>query len=504
MVKRTSVLLILFLFLSFSLTGCESSGGSSPPPPLQPEPITYEKPLSGDKRPVNDIFFDLSGTAAKQREEMERNAGLISWGGALIQSGTPALIPVGALIFASQFYPAWYKVPPARLQLDVAEAEGGGVFGAVRNALTNTVGTALNGVANVVFSVAGAPVTWGIELIYLAFKTQWLAALASEIAKPTVDVWKSIVGPDPFASRLLTLVIFAVCGFLLVYLLRLQFLAILKAIVVAALSLTLAFAYFANAEAVLKGTASVTDALSGAVLSLVGGAAAGGAGGSAASGGSAALDETLKNFGNLMWLNLTGNTWAALQFGTTRPEELVLTDWEYEQIKKNTVFKSNSYDPNTGAPVDPFAAGWIVPGMRADQLLLAYAAVSPCRQELVNVFAAHEAGADHGGHALAPEKLAPGNKWSCIASAGFFFVVAVVFLFFSLVVAGSMIVAQALLLFVALSLPFVFLILMVPESGWSIGYKVGKMALAALMMKLVYGVFLSLVVLAVGVVFRFV
>ena len=42
---------------------------------------------------------------------------------------------------------------------------------------------------------------------------------------------------------------------------------------------------------------------------------------------------------------------------------------------------------------------------------------------------------------------------------------------------------------------------MVPESGWAVAYKVGRMALAALMTKLVYGVFLSVTVLIVSLVF---
>ena len=509
MIARKFIIFLLLAALVVPLTGCDDSQpDASSPRAVSNGPQNYqkasEKPKVSDDRPIYEIFFDLSNLVEQQREEDARNVRLIAWSGAFLNAapygGSLVLAPVGAMIFASQYYPSWVTVTPARLQFDVAEVSGGGPFAVVGNALQNTTGTVLNGIANIIFSMAQAPVTWGTELIYMAFKTQWIAALASDIARSSLFIWGRIVGADAAHSRFINLVILVMSGFLLVYLCRLQILAILKTLFVSALVLVLAFAYFANVESVLKTTASLTDGLSGIVLSLVGGVSSG-SGADVSTEGSAALDGVLQKFGDAMWQNLVANTWTALEFGTTRPEELALTEWEYRQIQRNTIFKENSYDPNTKTATDPLAAGWIVPGMRVDQLMLAYAYSSPCRQALTNIFAAHDKDADHGGHSLAPEKLSPLGKKDAIVSSFFFLVVSLVFFVFSLVVAGSMILAQITLVFIVLSLPFVFMIAMVPESGWAVAYKVGRMALAALMTKLVYGVFLSVTVLIVSLVF---
>lgn len=463
--------------------------------------LETEKPREEDPRPLHEIFIDLSGTAERQREENERNAGLISWGGAVASMPSPApliTLPVGAMIFASSYHPAWFVVPPARLQLDVAEASGGGPLALVGNALQNTVGTVLNGLANMVFSVAQAPVTWGVELVYLAFKTQWLALAASKLAEHSQYFWRGIVGESPASSRFISLTVLVLAGIALYYLARARYIAILKGAGIAVLVLVLAFAYFANAGPVLTAVASLTDGLSGVVLSAVGSIAS--VPDLPAQDGQAALNIVLQRFGSSMWAGLVAGTWTALQFGTTRPDELYLTDWEYEQVTKNTVFKENSYDPNTGRPVDPVNEGWIIKNMRADQLLAAYAYSSPCRSALVNILASHDRGADHGKHPLTAEKMSPVGKATAITYSLFFLVVALVFFVFCLIIAGSMIVAQVTLMLIALALPLIFLIAMIPEWGWSLGYKAARMALSALMTKIVYGVFLSLVVLVVNLV----
>lgn len=463
-------MLVLVLAIIFMVSG-----------PAFCDPVS--PPAGGDlSKPVGVIFFDLNGSAAAERNEQTQNMDI-------------PLTPLGAgyisNVVANATEPSWLNIPMSRLRFDTAEDSSAGWFSRVTS---KNLGGSLASMADGIFALSVMLVNWGIEIIYLAFRTNWVAALASQVTAPTLALWQSLFGSGVANSSFFGLIMMVLFGYLLYYLARMQFMRIIKTIVASILVLSLAFIYFSNAGKVLMAVSDTTDALGGFVLTTVGGALT-------SNSGQGGLDSMLQSFGNSMWCGLVANTWSAMEFGTTKPQDLLLTDAEYQSMQSNTTISANSYDPNSSPPrkVNPFTAGWIKPGYRVDQIVLAYSVNNVARGEIINVLADQDV--DHGRHAIAKEKLLPYNKIMCVVFAGLFLFPAAVFLVFSVIIGGSMILAQLTLAGIVLALPIVFLVAMVPEAGWNLGYKAGRMTIAALGTKIVYGIFLSIIVLIVNSVF---
>ncbi|TEB04692.1 hypothetical protein Psch_03454 [Pelotomaculum schinkii] len=468
-------LISLLLVLVALLTAPEPAFCESVGPPTQDDLST----------PVGVVFFDLNGSAAAERNEQIQNQEMPLENAPYISKDD---------LLANVTEPSWLNVPMSRLRFDTAEDHGVGVFARVTG---KNVGGVLASFADGLFQLSSMSVNWGIEIIYLAFRTNWIAAFASQVTAPTLALWQSLFGLGMGNSSLFGLCMMVLFGYLLYYLARMQLMQIVKTTGVTILILVLAFVYFANAGRVLLSVSNTADALSGFVLSAVGGAFSS----QPDQTGQSGFDSMLQSFGNSMWCGLVANTWAALEFGTTKPQDLILTDAEYQRMQSNSTISENSFDPNSSPPkqINPFTAGWIKPGSRIDQIVLSYSVNNVARGEIVNVLA--DQSVDHGRHAIARENLLPYNKIKCIVFSFLFWLPATAFLIFSVVIGGSMILAQFTLLGLALLLPIIFLVALVPEVGWNFGYKAVRMAVAALSTKIVYGIFLSVIVLIINFVF---
>lgn len=467
---RFSFLLAMILAVLFATPG-----------PAFPDQIN--PPTQNDlSKPVGVIFFDLNGSAAAERNEQIQNLEIPLDNAPYITTDD---------LCANAIEPSWLNIPLSRLRFDTADDHGVSWFSRVTG---KNVGGVLASLADGIFIQATLFVNWGVEIIYLAFRTNWIPALAARLTAPTVALWQSLFGSGIGSSSLFGLFMMVFFGYLLYYLARMELMRILKTTGMSILILTIAFAYFANAGMVLTTVTNVADSLSGFVLSTVGGAFNN-------KPGQSGLDSMLQSFGSSMWCGLVANSWSIMEFGTATPQDLILTDEEYQRMKANTTISENSYDPNSSSPkkINPFTTGWIKPDSRIDQVVLAYSVNNPARGEIVNVLADQDV--DHGRHAIAREKLLPYNKILCIVFSLFFWLPATVFLIFSVIIGGSMIMAQFTLMGIALVLPIIFLVVLVPEAGWNYGYKAGRLCIAALSTKMVYGIFLSVIVLIITLVF---
>ncbi|WP_449240572.1 hypothetical protein [Desulfoscipio gibsoniae] len=468
---RFSFLLVMVLVVLLMTSGSAFPNQVNPP---------TQSDLS---KPVGVIFFDLNGSATAERSEQIQNMEMPLDNAPYVTTDD---------LLANAIEPSWLNIPLSRLRFDTADDHGVSWFSRVAG---KNVGGVLASLADGFFIQATLFVNWGIEIIYLAFRTNWISALASHLTAPTTALWQSLFGSGIGSSSLFGLFMMILFGYLLYYLARMELMRIIKTTGMTILTLTLAFAYFSNAGTVLTAVSNVADSLSGFVLSAVGGSF------NNEPDQSGGFDSMLQSFGSSMWCGLVANSWSSMEFGTTRPQDLLLTDEEYRWMKTNTTISENSYDPNSNPPkkINPFTTGWIKPGARIDQVVLAYSVNNPARGEIINVLANQDI--DHGRHAIARENLLPYNKIKCIVFSCFFWLPATVFLIFSVIVGGSMIMAQFTLVAITLALPIIFLVVLVPEAGWNYGYKAGRLCIAALSTKIVYGIFLSVIVLIINLVF---
>lgn len=446
-------------------------------------------PVGSDlTKPVGAVFFDLNGSADAERQEQIDNQEIPSFGESSFSSHNVFNSVVEGIVGP----PPWLNVPMSRIRFDTAEDQGVGWFSRVTS---KNLGGVMASLADGLFIGASMFVNWGIEIIYLAFRSNWIAALASQVTAPTQAMWTNLFGSGLGGSSFFGIIMIALMGFLLVYFARMQFLKIIKAAIMTILILSFAFVYFSNAEKFLLGVSDVTDELSGFVLSAVGGSFTG-------QSGQSGLDSMLQSFGQSMWCSLVANSWSVMEFGTSVPQNLLLTEPEFTKMKENTTIAANSYTPGTNPPqrIDPFTAGWIKPeASRIDQILLAYSVNNVARGEIVNVLANPDI--DHGKHTIAREKLLPYNKILCIVFSLIFLLVGLGFFIFCVFIGGSMIIAQIMLLGIALALPIIIFISMIPETGWAFGYKTFRLSVAALGTKVMYGVFLSVIVMLVNFIF---
>ncbi len=333
-------------------------------------------------------------------------------------------------------------------------------------------------VANKVFEITKTLVVLGINIIVLAFNTQWAASVASLIH----DITNSLVDFDEDGFFKLFFLL-GICGLVLsmVYkLLKAQLTQALTALLISGLVVALIMGWAAECDRAILWTTGMTDSLAGSSMAMLTNAMPL----EEKTSGVDPMNEGLRAAGNAAWRTIVVHPWAAALFGTLEPNNLKLTTQEIDSIKRDM-------EPEDKEKIKGKE-------LYLDTLYLGAAADDNIRTAVSNAVANPEI-TEHTGHENASVLMQCST-----ANAGRFLTVALLTLFpalaffiLAVLIGCSIIFCQFALVVMLIFTPFVLLVALFPDSGWNFALGYGKKMLGFLSVKIIYGLFLG-VVLFVG------
>ncbi|MCS5697267.1 hypothetical protein [Desulfofundulus thermocisternus] len=474
--KITCLTLILIMCLSFALPAFAMIGGAN----------AEEYNLSGDvdaEKAQEGLLFELVSIGLAQ------SGGLVAGGpfGMLAASAGAAGL---SLIYKNATWENW---PMGRWTFDHAPVEAG----------VNFVEMARNGVyqvedfvANLLFSVTKILTRLSINICVLAFHTDIVSGMVTWVA----DGIRTIFTPSGDLTRLLMswgiifLLVYAAFWFL-----RHELTSVISALLIAVVAVGGVFFFAANAQQLIGNFARATDSVTGIFLGAVGGYLGDNIPGSNVN--ADPLDRGLIAAGQAAWNAIVAEPWAAAMFGTTREEDLKLTADEYNLLAG---YKDEFPDPAKleGMTVDNI---YLATTGRARDIVVDVLSRPTPPQSLIQKGASVLTGhrpepVDHGKHPGTTVGMAAGATLNHIVVAFFTLIPAVAFAFLAVTTGLSILVCQVMLAAMLLVLPVFLFALMWPVHGWNIAAKYFKHLVNFFMVKLIYGLYLSLV-LSIGTAF---
>ncbi|WP_066638357.1 hypothetical protein [Desulfolucanica intricata] len=473
--KTTTVMLILVLVISytgaaFAMIGDENALDNN-----------FEGDILAEKNQEGQLFEVIGlGTLASAPGTLP-----ISGPFAAILAGTGS-VSLGLAQIADPKNAIWENWPTGRWTFEHAPPDGGWGFASMSNKATASVCDML---ANLIFSVTKSLTRLSINICVLAFHTDIVSGMVGWVSEGV----KTIFNPEGDLSWLLItwgtifLLIYAVYWFI-----RRELASIISALIIAVMAVGGVFFFAANAEPLIGNFARATDSVTGVFLGAVGNYT------NAEQNVSEVndpVDRGLVAFGQSAWSAIVADPWAVALFGTANEEDLKLTESEYKLMdKENFADQSN-----------------LKPGMRIDTLYLG--TVAACRDDVVEILARPDvtsfktiisgegtAEVKHGDHSGTMVGLAASSASNHIVVAMLTLLPAVALFFLAATVGLSILVCQIMLAGMLLVLPIFLFVLMAPVKGWSLASKYFRSLLGFFMVKMIYGLYLSLV-LTIGTAF---
>lgn len=337
--------------------------------------------------------------------------------------------------------------------------------------------------ANIIFSATKSLVRISNNIIVLAFHTSIISGMAgwvsdgiAEVFTPTGSLTKLII-----VIGLILLLIYCAFKFL-----RGQAMSVLNATVIACIAVGGVFFFTANAQYIITKTAEATDSLAGVFLSAVGGYTFAGLNIDVDS----HVDRGLVGAGQTAWQVIVTNPWALGQFGSFDENKLKLTQDEYDILDKKSFPQESQGKIQVGMRLDTLMLGSGPEGRDA----VAEALGRPNKKYLW-IFDGKDI--DHGEHdgtmnGFAPNSAATHFKIACLTM-----IPAIGYTLLAVMVGLSIVLSQIILVALIFMLPLPLFAAMIPDTGWAFAAKYGRAAMGFFVVKLVYGLYLSLV-LAVG------
>ena len=332
--------------------------------------------------------------------------------------------------------------------------------------------------ANMVFSITKTLVRTSNNIMVLAFHTNIVTGMVGWVSEGMADIFSP--GSD------LTQVLMAIgLIILLVYgifrILRGQAMSALSSLLVAVLAVGGAFFFTANSRQIISSTAEATDSLAGVFLTTTGRYTSAGQRVNVDD----PVDRGLVAAGQTTWQLIVARPWALAQFGTFDEGRLELTQGEYDTLDKS-VFPRESQ-------------GGIRPGMRLDTLMLG--STGEGRDAVAEVLARPNkkylwvvdgSDIDHGSHEGTMVGFSPESAIQHLKAALFTLVPSVGFALLAALVGLSIVICQVVLAPLLLFLPLPLFAMMVPGAGWAFAARYFRILLGFFLVKLVYGLYLSL------------
>lgn len=369
------------------------------------------------------------------------------------------------------------------------------VFGTADvNKLANFIPTTLdfipvwivNMIANKLFDITKTLVVLGLNIIILAFNTHWtdsIAVLVGDIVSKMVDF-----NNNGFFKLFFLL---GICGLtisIIFKLLKAQITQTLTALLISGIMVATIMGWAANCDKAILWMTDMTDSLAGSSMAMLTNAISLDDIGQIP--GKPPLNDDpmnkgLRAAGNAAWQTMVVHPWAAVMFGTLDPNKLKLTTEEWNWLESEI---DKTY-------VDQLKAKGT---LYLDSLYLGSAADDKIRTSVCTAIANQEI-KDHGEHKGATVLLqcSTANSGRFLWTAFISIFPALAFFILAVLVGCSIIFCQFALIVMLIGIPFVLLVALFPDSGWNFALGYGKRMLGFFSVKIIYGLFLG-VVLYVG------
>lgn len=186
------------------------------------------------------------------------------------------------------------------------------------------------------------------------------------------------------------------------------------------------------------------------------------------------------------WRLIVANPWALAQFGTFDEGRLRLTQGEYDVIDKSVFPKESQGKIRPGMRLDTLVLGSVGEGRDA----VAEALARPNKKYL---WVVDGRDIDHGSHDGTMVGFSPESAIQHLKTAIFTLLPATGFALLAALVGLSIVICQVVLAPLLLFLPLPLFAMMVPGAGWAFAARYFRTLLGFFLVKLVYGLYLSLV-----------
>jgi len=461
--------------------------------------FSFAKTASAANDPEFKVY-DVSGTA---REEMIMEGLMMSNDMLTIAPLLPFIATQE--VFTEKYTPLWLQWPSGRYTFCFVPVDKLSLI--PKDLSTPVIGETI---ANLFFTMTKYVTRISISFLALAFNTSFVNFMADFMQNMT----RVLFSPEGSMSRIFLLMgVIALLLFGAYKILKGQVTSALTSLCIAALAVGMVFYFSANMSNIVNGITNVTDGITNEVLSALSGVSI----------DALAQKEDLRNEMNkydqynsntkgiiaasdVAWKIIVVYPWRTALFGTCRDSDLKITT----SVPANIVGKSEweVLESNKGDFGEDEKYAWpIVKKIKnektADTLILATSpgtrereiAVEsfgrPNEKKLWGIFGGNAV--YHGDHSGSTIGMSPGNVWEHVKIAVLSLIPAFGFAALAILVGGSIIVCQFILVIMFLFLPFILFTLFIPDAGWNIAMKYGRTLLGFLAVKLIYGIYLAVV-----------
>lgn len=326
------------------------------------------------------------------------------------------------------------------------------------------------GIAQLLTYVGITLITWAFKVDLVKNIIHWASTSIKMLMDKNSDIWFLLL-----TWGTIGLLVYA--SFLFI---KRQIGNIAKAIGIALLGIALSFFFYGNTEQLLTSFDDGINAITGAIIEGYAQLPTG----VNQSKSAGSLDAGITNFGDTVWDIIIGKPWAYAMFGTSNVDNLKLTRDEYEHFKTSGGDFSGKFNSRYGNINNDYI----------DTLCLS-TSLDKSRQTVMQILA--DPAIDHGSHPYTVETLSMNGANTHLLTSVIQVVSSGIFIALAISIAGSMVLYQIMISLMLLFLPIMCMLLFIPVAGWQVSLKYFKTLLGFLLVKLIYGIYLSVVMVCI-------
>lgn len=384
----------------------------------------------------------------------------------------------------------WLNYPPSAYSFQSAEKH---TYRWITGAVTNMSTTFLDWIANLIFFVSKAAVMIANNIVVLCFDSQWVRAAADWISQGVKSVSEGFSGKNGW---LYILFILALCGLaanVAFHLFKARVMNALTAVLVAGICIASMYFYMANSSYIVAGVSGFTDNLAGLTMSASSVLSPQTSG----KGNLTPLRQGIAEVTNMAWFANVACPWSAGQFGTADPNNLRITqsEWNGEGNNISSAIEDSYSSPPSGVG-RRLSKGdlqqMVESGtLYADTLYLG--ADDDVREQILKALSDEKA--DHGQHKETVFTCGPSvsTAWRHILGAFVSFFPSVSYLLLAVFVGVPVIFAQLMLMVLLIFLPVALILGISGDSGRNAMLQYFKYLIECFAIKVINGFFLGTV-----------
>lgn len=370
---------------------------------------------------------------------------------------------------------------------------------------TNGATSVLNFFANMIFAVTKIFVSLGNNIVFFAFNADWAKQSIGWISESVRGLASPISGEDgfPYARVVFILLLAVLAVQIVLWMIRGQYMRSLSSVLIAVMCVAGTLIYAAESDRIIGSTLDFTDSLAGISLSVASIIAPEDLVGEDAAGALTTVDRGLIGVTNSAWVTMVMSPWGWGQFGTNDASTLKITSEEWTKIKQLTD------EIEGGTPPSGFGKRLTIPeldaisknqGLYADTLFLG--GDDDFRDNVLVALA--DMNIDHGDHVKTVVTCAPGglSAWNHLTAAFWSLLPATAYIAFCCVIALPIILAQIAIVVLAIFLPLGLMLGLAGDTGIALMVKYFRWVIAALSVKVGYGLYFGIVMFLVCAVSR--